>query len=206
SEHCIGVWLGDKDNKRSNITGGGNSCEYLKAALEKLYESHTPKRLDVTSGTSTVEIDAEEYYSNNRIILADEISPKLNKLQVKVLQGCEPKEQSNRFTSPEIQPPSISVKNNTVNISLCQTKYYAYLVKRYKNSNFEVIYDGNWKESISDEPESGLYTYTVTPYFLNGENKIFGKEITLPNVNVSTNGNSPQIKIPDIAEKDWFNL
>ena len=81
------------------------------------------------------------------------------------------------------------------------------MIKRYKNDGFETIYDGKWKEMITDEPEDGCYTYTVTPYFLNGDNKIFGKEISLPNVIVSSDKNKPpQIKIPDIAGKDWYNL
>ncbi len=206
SEHCIGVWLGDANNKKLNITGGGDACTRLKSILESLYSDHSPQKLDTESGTSTVEIDAEEYYSNNKILLADEISPKLNKLTVKVLQGNEPKEKSTAFSNPEIKTPSIKADGKGVKISLCQTKYYAYLIKRYKNNDFNVIYDGKWTESIRDNPEEGSYTYTVTPYYLNGENKIFGKEISLPSVNVSNSGGSPQIKIPDIAGKDWFNL
>lgn len=207
SEHCLGVWIGDKNNKKLNITGGNNGCEHLKSVLERLYATHEPQKLDVSGETSTVEIDAEEYYENNRIVLADDYSPKLNKLTVKVLKGNEPTEKSRKFSSPEISNPTLKVENNVVSISLCHTKYYAYLIKRYKNSDFEVIYNGKWKEIITDKPEDGCYTYTITPYFLNGENKIFGKEISLPNVIVSSSDNkSPQIKIPDIAGKDWYNL
>ena len=48
--------------------------------------------------------------------------------------------------------------------------------------------------------------YTVTPYFKDGENKISGKEISLPAVNIGSDKNSPQVKIPDIAKDDWYNL
>ena len=89
--------MGDANNKKLNITGGGDACTRLKSILESLYSDHSPQKLDTESGTSTVEIDAEEYYSNNKILLADEISPKLNKLTVKVLQGNEPKEKSTDF-------------------------------------------------------------------------------------------------------------
>lgn len=206
SNHCVGIWLGDKDNKKLKITSGGNCCELAKEVLEKLYDKEVPPALNTVSGTSTVEIDAEEYYTNNKIIIADTLSPTLNKLKVKVLLGNEPKEKSSRFSSPTIKLPSISVKNNTVTISLCQTKYYAYLVKRYFNDKFEVIYDGKWKESILDEPNNGYYTYTVTPYYINGEEKIFGKEISLPTVSVNNSKSSLDIKIPDIVNKDWTNL
>ncbi|MDE6585932.1 MAG: transglycosylase domain-containing protein [Clostridia bacterium] len=206
SEHCVAVWLGDKDNKKLSITGGNDSCEYLKEVLKYLYAEQKPSNLDITSGTSIVEIDAEEYYTNNRIILKDDFSPKLNNLQIKVLSDCKPTEKCTRFTQPSIKAPTITVAKNSINISLCQTKYYSYLVKRYKNNDFKVIYDGNWKKTITDTPDDGTYTYTVTPYYLYGQNKIFGKEITLPNVIVNSSSSAPQIKIPDIADKEWYNL
>lgn len=206
SEHCIGVWLGDKDMKRLNVTGGGSCCGYVKGILGKLYGDHTPKNLDTNEGTSTVKIDAEDYYNDNKIILADDLSPKLNVLEVKVVSGNEPKEKSTKFSSPEIRSPEISVKNGTVNILLCQTKYYAYLIKRSFNGHFEVIYDGKWQETISDTPDNGCYVYSVTPYYFDGENKIYGKEISLPPINVNSTGTSPQVKIPNLVNDEWYNL
>lgn len=206
NDRCIGVWLGDKDNKKLNITGGGSCCNYVKSILNEVYKDKQPQNLDVTSGTSTVNIDAEEYYNDNKIIIADSLSPKLNVLTVKVLKGHEPKSVSTKFSLPEISAPEISVKDNTVNIRLCQTKYYAYIVKRGFNGNFTTIYDGKWKETISDEPEAGVYSYTVTPYFISGNEKKYGKEITLPPVSIGTSGNSPQVKIPDIVNKNWYDL
>ncbi len=206
SEHCIGVWLGDRENKRLNITGGGSCCGYVGKVLNEIYSDHTPQKLDVVSGTSTVKIDAEDYYNDNKINIADSLSPKLNVLEVKVLRGNEPKDISTKFSSPKIATPAISVKNGEVNIELCQTQYYAYLVKRYLNGHFEVIYDGNWQSCISDAPGDGYYEYSVTPYFFDGKNKIYGKEISLPPVNVNKNNTSPQVKIPDIAKGDWYDL
>lgn len=206
SEHCIGVWLGDKDNKRLNVTGGNDCCVITKDILNKLYASYRPAPLDTSSGTAEVEIDAEEYYDNNKIIKADPLSPKLNLLKVKVLKGNEPKETSNRFSSPSISAPIVSVKNGAVNIEICQTKYYAYLIKRCSNGKTETIYDGKWQNVITDEPPEGYYTYTVTPYFTDGDKKIYGQEITLPAINLSKNNSSPQVKIPDIAKKNWYDL
>ncbi len=206
SEHCVCVWLGDKNNKKLNITGGGNCCGYVKYIYQNLYTKYLPKNLDVTSGITQIEIDAEEYYTNNKIIIADELSPKLNKLSVKVLSGNEPKEISSRFSCPSIQNPTFSAKNGEIIIELCQTKYYSYLIKRYKNDKFEVVYDGKWIKTIKDHPNEGNYIYTVTPYFSNDENRIYGKEIPLPPISINNDNSSPQVKIPDIAEKDWFNL
>ncbi len=151
-------------------------------------------------------IDAEEYYENNKIILADPACPKLNLLKVKTLRGNEPKETSDRFSSPSIPVPTVSVKNNAVNIELCHAKYYAYIIKRHSNGKIKTIYDGKWQKCITDSPPEGYYTYTVTPYFLDGDKKIYGQEITLPAINLNKNNTSPQVKIPDIANKNWFDL
>lgn len=204
--HTVGVWLGDANNKRLNVTGGGTSCIYAKQILNTIYSDGKPQKLDTQSGTVTLNIDAEEYFLNNKIIKADPISPKLNLMEQKFLAGNEPKQSSDRFSRPSITTPQISVKDGTVNIELCQTKYYAYLIKRINNGNFEVIFDGKWQKNIYDRPQEGIYTYSVTPYFESEDKKIYGNEISLPQVNLNSGEKSPQIKIPDIVQKDWFNL
>ncbi len=206
SDHSIGVWLGDKANKRTKVSGGNDCCTIAKDILNTLYRNRKPEKLDTQSGTSEVNIDAEEYYENNKIILADPTCPKLNLLKVKTLRGNEPKETSDRFSSPSIPVPTVSVKNNAVNIELCHAKYYAYIIKRHSNGKIKTIYDGKWQKCITDSPPEGYYTYTVTPYFLDGDKKIYGQEITLPAINLNKNNTSPQVKIPDIANKNWFDL
>lgn len=206
SSHTVGVWLGDKDMKKLNITGGKNCCEIVKGILDFMYSDSVPAGLDTISGTKQINLDAEDYYTKNKTVLADDISPKLNVLTVKTMQGCEPIEKSTKFSSPVITKPQINVENNVISISLCQTKYYAYIVKRYFNGKYDVIYDGKWMENIQDSPMDGTYTYSVTPYFTNGEDKIYGKEITLPPVNIDKNNSSVKIKIPDITNKEWYNL
>ena len=71
-----------------------------------------------------------------------------------------------------------------------------------KRNDF-VIYDGDWKDSISDEPPDGEYEYSITPYYLSGNNKFFGNEIKLPRVIIRHE--KTQEKLPDIVFKDWYN-
>ena len=204
SEHCFAVWLGDSDNKRTDITGGTDCCKIMKSILQFFYAENLPGQLDVNTGTALINIDREEYEMNNKIIIADPVCPKLNLLSVKVLSGNKPKQISNRFTSPTIHPPTIKVTNNQVNIELCHTKYYSFIVNRYKNGIRNTIYDGIWKNTIIDSPEEGQYTYTVTPYYKCGERTFFGKEIELTTVNIGQS-NSIQDKVPDIVYKNWYD-
>ncbi len=206
SENCIGVWLGDKENNRLKVTGGKDCCEISKQIIEKLYKNHTPQNLETDKGTEKIDIDAEEYYESNKTVIADKISPKLNIITVKTLMGNAPKETSTRFSEPVILPPEISIKNNVVNIDLRHAKYYSYLIKRNKNGIKTVIFDGKWMKTVTDVPENGVYEYTVTPYYFDGKIKHFGKEIYLPSVKIGESSKTPQIKVPDIANDEWYNM
>lgn len=203
SEHCLGVWLGDKDNKKLQITGGTDCCNLAKEILNEIYQGKTPSPLDKTTGTKAIEIDREEYEKNDKILLCDPNTPKLNRLTVKCAEDNLPKEQTTRFTCPTIQKPSILVDNNKITIQLCQTKYYSYLIKRVKNGKSDIIYDGVWKNQICDEPQEGEYEYTVTPYFRSGDKVFKGEETVLPRVIIRQS--KSEDKLPDIAFKDWYN-
>ena len=204
SENCFAVWLGDKDNERSPITGGNECCKLMKSILQSFYAEKSPSRLDTNTGTATINIDREEYELNNKITIADRVCPKLNLLPVKVISGNEPKQISDRFTKPTIPNPTITVSNNQVNINLCHAKYYYYIVKRYNNGAKNIIYDGIWKNSVIDTPGEGQYTYTVTPYYKFGDETFFGKEVELPTVNIGQS-NSIQNEVPDIVHKNWYD-
>lgn len=205
SEKCFGVWLGDRDNKRLNVTGGNQCCSVLSEVLDRVYTDHNPPAPDTESGTTTLEIDGEEYYQDDKITIADPLCPKLNRLKVKVLNSNIPTMQSDRFNNPVIPDPLISVTKGTVNIRLCQTKYYLYRINRIENDTKRCIYDGKWIDTVIDKPQEGTYTYTVIPYYDDGTTKHYGKEILLPSVNLQNATQSPQVKIPDIADKDWYN-
>lgn len=205
SKNCIAVWLGDKDNTRTSITGGNDCCKIMKSVLEKIYGDHSPAPLEKNEGTVTVNLDREEYSQNNKLVISDPVCPKLNILSVKVLKGNEPQQKSDRFSNPTIPTPVIKVAKGAVNIELCHAKYYAYIVNRAKNGQIETIYDGKWQPTVTDTPSEGIYTYSVIPYYDSGKEKFFGKEIPLAPVNISAGTGDPQVKIPDLINKDWFN-
>ncbi len=100
-----------------------------------------------------------------------------------------PKQKSSRFSHPTIQKPQISVKNGTVQIVLCQTKYYDYIVKRENEGKFTIIYQGNYQQTICDNSvRSGeTYVYTVIPVYQKTE----GAPVTLPPVHIQSQTDLP---------------
>lgn len=206
SQNCFAIWLGDKDNNRSSVTGGNECCKLMKPILQTVYSNISPAPLDTKTGTTAINIDKEEYIENNKIVVADPACPKLNLLSVKVLSGNEPKQTSDRFTIPTVPAPSITVTNNQINIELCHAKYYSFIVKRNKDGKNTTIYDGMWKKVITDNPAEGQYIYTVTPYYKDGEKIFMGKEIVLPTVNIgNVSSSSIQNEVPDIVHKNWYD-
>jgi hypothetical protein len=129
----------------------------------------------------------------------------LNKLKVKCKSDNVPIDKSNKFSYPTIQKPQIEVQNNTVCILLCQTEYYSYLIKRKNAGQNTTIYDGSWQSKICDNPKSGAYVYSITPYYYDGEYH-FGKEYILPSVIInSDNNSSSESQLPSITQTDWYN-
>lgn len=203
TSHCIAVWLGDRQNNRLEITGGTNCCAITKQILNELYRAAPPAPFKTDGGTNEIEIDRQEYESCGNILLADDNSPKLNRLKVKCLKENTPTAKSNNFTKPAIQKPSILVNNDKICIVLCQTKYYEYLIYRQNANDKTLIYDGKWKEKIEDIPKDGSYLYSVVPYYDDGKNKYYGDEIILPQVNIFAE--KITTKLPGITKRDWCN-
>ncbi|MGN1061319.1 MAG: transglycosylase domain-containing protein [Candidatus Coproplasma sp.] len=209
SQHIIGIWAGDKNNKKLDITGGKYCCDLTKELLSEIYKNKTVPPLDTKSGVKEIELDKDEYEHNNKVILCDDNCPKLNRLYAYCSEDNLPKEKSTAFTNPKIVKPTIIVDNDNICIMLCQAKYYAYLIKRKFNGNTDEIYDGKWKERICEKLPSGEYEYCITPYYSSGGKKFFGDEIWLPKIKIENSSavenNSPKDEIPDIAKKDWFD-
>lgn len=202
STHTLCVWLGDVNNRRTTVTGGGACCNIAGAILKKMYVTAGPEPLDTTGGTSKIFIDRQDYEEDGKIILADEISPKLNKMEVRCLAGREPEQRSTKFSRPVIQKPQIKVGKEHVSIVLCHADYYSYMIKR----DGKIIYEGKYLLEISDCPDKGSHAYTVIPYYSDGHEKYFGDAVNLERIffGGDDDGNDRHLP-PPITGKDWYN-
>ena len=202
STHTLCVWIGDVNNRRTAVTGGGACCNIASAVLKKMYAAAYPEPLDTTGGTTKIFIDRQDYEKDGKIILADEISPKLNKMEVRCLAGREPEQRSTKFSRPVIQKPQIKVCKDYVSIVLCHADYYSYLIKR----DGKIIYDGDYLPEISDCPDKGSHAYTVIPYYSDGNEKYFGDAVNLKRIFFGgDDGDSDRRLPPPITGKDWYN-
>ncbi len=193
TEDVVAVWMGNADNSPVNASGGGLPANAAKDILAFLYKNSYPSDFAVPSNAVRLAYDKETYEKEHRIVRADPAAPLLTDPEDYFKTSAVPTEQCMRFSRPTIALPSISVKNGTVNIVLCQTEYYDYIVKRENRGHIATIYSGSYCECICDNSvEAGeSYRYTVIPFYKEHE----GEARELPLVKIEAT--SP---IPD----DWW--
>lgn len=186
----VAVWLGNRDNSPIQATGGGQPANIALKVYETLYKNASPTPFPTDcNGVLELNYDKEEYETNHRILLADAAAPAMTSGKELFRSNAVPKQKSSRFSHPTIQKPLISVKNGTVQIVLCQTKYYDYIVKRENNGKTTTIYQGNYQQTICDNSvRSGeTYVYTVIPMYQKTE----GAPVTLPPVHIQLQTDLP---------------
>ncbi len=182
SEDTVAVWLGNKDNTEIDTTGGGLPANIALEILKSLYREHSPASFPPCDGVETRRIDMREYETNHRILLSDPNSPFLTDRPEIFKKNACGYETSTKYSAPRIETPKISVSNGTVNIVLCQTEYYDYIVKRENHGVETVIYSGKYQKCISDSSvkEGESYRYSVTPFY----KEIEGETVYLPLVHI----------------------
>lgn len=190
SEDTVAVWMGMRDNSPIETTGGGLPAALALEINRKLYATHSPADFPVPESVKKVAFDKEEYEKNHRILAADPSAPPVTTLSELFRSSALPTVQSTRFSKPTIQKPTISVKNGSVLIILCQTEYYDYLVKRKNNGKTVTIYEGPYRSAIMDNSvvAGETYEYSVTPLYM----ETAGEPVLLPAVHIPK-----QAEIPD---------
>ena len=204
-DYILGIWLGNEDNHllSNNITGGGEPTSIASKIWKDIYigKKH-PDEIENSNTLEEIEIDKIAYENDNKIILADKYTPKKYVIKALFKQNNKPIEQSTRFSSPKIEKPKILENNEGISISLCLTKLYDAEIYRLENEKEKLVYDtkNNDKEIFIDksiEPFK-IYTYKVVPYYFDGSEKHYGKEIILEKIK------SPILNIDDNWWKNEF--
>ena len=201
TDRTFGVWLGSKNNKKIKISSSKDCCNLVSKILDGLYGDDFNERLETNKGLTEIEIDRDEY-KNGKIIICDEIAPPLTKMKIKCAEDNLPREKSTKYSSPTIKKPRIIVENGSVKIELCQTQYYSIIAIRHNNGQKTVIFDEKCPKLVEDKVNKGIYVYSIIPYYFDGKDKHFGKEIVLDSVYVNENKGTT---LPNIAKDEWYN-
>ncbi len=190
AEDAVAVWLGNRDNSPVDATGGGLPANIALRVLKALYADGAPQEFPACGGVERVAFDRLSYENDHKIVLSDPLAPVGENLYELFRKSAMPTEMCDRFSAPKIVCPGISVKNGTVYLELCQTKYYEYEVKRKNRGETTTIYRGKFQKLICDNSVRAgeSYTYSVTPYYKDHA----GETVTLPSVHIEAGGELPE--------------
>ncbi len=184
-KYILGVWIGAKDEEKlsNNITGGSLPTTISKNIWEEIYKSIPyPDEIEMPNTVQKINIDKISFDNDGKVVLADKIAPKRFVKEVLVKKSAMPNAVSTRFSSPKIEKPILSVKNNEIIIRLCQIEYINTRIYKACDNKIELIFDSannNALEIIDNNLiEDKIYEYYVIPYYRDLENiEHFGERI-----------------------------
>ena len=204
----VSVWLGNANNEKIQHTGGGLPCAILLELNEYLCRDYTARSLSTPtftrpSGVKQIALDKTIYTSEHRLVLADPLSPLSFQFTEVFKEHTTPQNISTIFSCPTITPPTITIKNGVIEIVLPDNapRFYRYKIERSNGKERIVLYDGEYKEKITDEnvKMNNKYIYTITPYY----EKRNGTPITLPCIFTQTDANLTE-KEEEFSQKNWW--
>ena len=200
NEYILGTWFGNNENSYldNNITGGNEPTKISASIWDSIYENKKSNtKIELCGDIKEEYIDKISYENENKLILADNNAPEKYKIKTIFKNDNLPKEQSTRFSLPIVEKPILSVNHKGITMSLCLPQYYELEIYKIENGKYKKIYDtlnNNKNEFIDNEIISEcLIDYKVIPYYFDGKNKHFGKEIYLE-----------KIKSPNIVGDEWW--
>lgn len=209
TKDCLAVWVGNADNGKTQHTGGGLPCNYLKKLNEYLYKEYKKNNEYISSFTQPknivkIQLDKPAYYDTHTIMRADENAPAEYRFSELFKKDAIPLKQSTSFTFPSILQPSLSFNGNEVIIALNphSPTYYNYRIERSDYATHTIIYEGEFIPTFIDNriENEKKYTYTVTPIYKN----TVGKTIILPTV-YTTQKNNTLVEDRNILDREWWS-
>lgn len=202
TRHTLGVWMGNADNERTNITGGGLPCHYAMLIAKQLYKNDPPRAFSQKHVAECL-LDRASYEQDHILALAAEHQPKQYVMTELFRKQNIPVMVSPVFAEPAART-EISLDNNTVKIELCLTNYYGYIITRETDGKSTVIREGKCNAVFYDRnlKNGKIYTYTVTPFYTDDMGcRVLGKAVTLPSIYTKSGTN---IQNPPITDKEWW--
>ena len=203
---CVGVWVGNADNRPILHTGGGLPCNALLKINEHLKDFYQARGENIPAfpkpnSIVKISLDKPSYYDTHTILLADDAAPQEQTFFELFKNSAIPLNKSTSFTFPMITAPYLSVVGNQVSITFDDSfpSYYEYTIDRYDYVTHTTVYQGGYTPLFTDTltEKDKTYLYTVTPSF---QGKT-GKSVPLPSVSTKE---GEQLKDKEMLQKEWW--
>ena len=206
TKDCVGVWLGNANNRQISHTGGGLPCNLLlkiNEHLSKRYAENNKKITGFAKPASVVELDLDKpaYYDTHTISLADDFAPQEYRLKELFKNSEIPLYKSTSFSKPTIFPPVLSLENGKAILRFDphSPSYYEYRIDRYDYVTHTTLYQGSSLPIFIDETveENKTYQYSVTPIYQGR----CGVTVQLPMISTKR---ETILQDNEMIEKNWW--
>ena len=201
SKQILGVWFGNKDYSlmQNSLTGGTIPTTLSNNIWSEIYSNEAPPESYIKSSNVLEKyIDKIDYVENNKITLANEITPNRYKFKSIFKQNNIPNTTSERFILPQIKNAEIFVENDKISISFCLAEYYNAKIFRKDKYSKKLLVDlqeckTNYLYIDDDILTNTEYQYSIIPYYKCDGKVYYGNEYLLK-----------KIKTPAVYLDDWW--
>lgn len=202
----VSVWLGNKDNRLIQHTGGELPCALTRDIHEYLYalykeQGTSIERFRIPNQVVCVALDKLAYNHAHSVELADTSAPTLYSFNEYFKKNNLPKTQSKTFSSPCIPTPTAIFEYGKVKLIFPKNcpSFYQYQIERYDYVKHSTLYIGDYLDCYIDADilPNKKYIYTITPIY----REHIGIPIELPAISTAIH----ESKENPITEKDWWD-
>lgn len=167
SEHILGVWMGNKDEKlmSNKVTGGTYPTIYCREMLNALYSNNKPRNFTIPSGIVLCKIDENVLINDQKEVITDSETGK----DYYYILGTEPKTcTTNQISTHTIENDiKITLNNGVVSIEILDDNYQSLKVlRKYKNKT-KCVYNDKFISSFKET----LFSFGEYEYFIELKNK-----------------------------------
>lgn len=192
SEHIIGVWLGNSDDKNmsNSVSGGTYPTMIVKDVLGNLYNARKPEAFKKPDSVEYLYIDKNSYNDDNEILLRDSDG----KDSIGFYFSTDNKPNKNAVetpVTPVVKDYKIAYKNGKITVTIITNDNVGFY-----------LYDGNGKELFKSAASGKYvmkkvkqdteYSFFVKPFIITDGAEVCGETIKLPSV--KTDGGLEKIK------------
>lgn len=192
TEHIVGVWLGNSDDKNmdNSVSGGTYPTMIAKDVLVNLYKNHKPEAFGMPDSVEYLYIDKNAYNDDNEILLRDSDGKDSigfyfsseNKPEKKVTEAP---------VTPAVKDYKITYKNGKISISIITEEGVGFYL--FDGSGKELLKSAeSGKYVMKDVKQDTEYSFFVKPFMVSDGVEVCGEIIKLPSV--KTDGGLEKIK------------
>ncbi len=186
SEHLIALRFCNKDNSlMANEITGGYVAKYASQILDDIYSEHTPPCFKKSNEVTYADMCLLAY-EEGALQLSDKTLSNKYIFSTPILTKYLKSLPISSFSTPSASC-EIKVNGSSIILNFNKKERVKIKIERESNGEFRLLTVTDSNTFTDVNLKDGEYVYKITPIFIdNNGNEVFGKEIILPDILITT--------------------